>query len=567
MVADDVPAPAPADPEESFFEQAKKHRKEGNALLEAGDFADACSRYDEGLVAMARVSPEEAELPQTAELRLALHLNASLAHLRRGNLRSASDHASGALAIDQNSVKALYRRGCACSRLSEHTGRDTDAKSAVADFEKVLELEPSNGEARKQLKQLKERLRREDQELSKKQKDTFKNIFASGKQLYDNVADNNAAAAVFRHDPADGEEDHKITLSAESVAFHYVRGEPVLKDLQLDLRSGWCVGLVGNNAEGKSTLARLLCGSLSPVKGRIVHHGNDPVPPPGMAKISAFSAVVVGFIGVCAAGVASLDPYDTIKTLVKHKNWLLWTAVGICIAVVMLVVKLFANRRSAQSAMFKVKHVTSETVDKEDLANNLTIERAIGERLPKTLKSPERRERVIAMLKAAGFQMYNQETGQPVGTPEDYVRDGLQYGNLSGGQRHLIYVLRCLASCPDVLVCDEALGGLDAFRQPRVLHMLKRMKDELGTTILYISCELHQHKVVADSLAVISGGVIGEIGPTDMVLDFPKHPTSKEYVSNYRGLPGCQRIGGKLAENYAALKGDKYLAGPWLPVP
>lgn len=39
---------------------------------------------------------------------------------------------------------------------------------------------------------------------------------------------------------------------------------------------------------------------------------------------------------------------------------------------------------------------------------------------------------------------------------------------------------RCFAQRPDVLLCDELLGGLDALRQPRVLHMLVRLMRETG---------------------------------------------------------------------------------------
>jgi hypothetical protein len=38
--------------------------------------------------------------------------------------------------------------------------------------------------------------------------------------------------------------------------------------------------------------------------------------------------------------------------------------------------------------------------------------------------------------------MYNQETGEPIGNPMEYIRDGLRFGKLSGGQQHLIYILR-----------------------------------------------------------------------------------------------------------------------------
>merc|ERR1712178_274650 len=189
----------------------------------------------------------------------------------------------------------------------------------------------------------------------------------------------------------------------------------------------------------------------------------------------------------------------------------------------------------------------------------------IGEKMSKNLSSEERRRRVIAMLKASGFQMYNQTTGEPTGNPEEYVRDGLKYGSLSGGQKHLMYVLRGLAAAPDVLVCDEILGGLDAFRQPRVLHMLRRMKEEMTTAILYIGTELSQLRLICDDIGYLSGGVISELGPAEDLLDCPKHPDTKEYVSSYRSLPGCHVIGGKLAENYTGLKGDADIEGDWLP--
>lgn len=57
----------------------------------------------------------------------------------------------------------------------------------------------------------------------------------------------------------------------------------------------------------------------------------------------------------------------------------------------------------------------------------------------------ERRREVLAALRAAGFQMYG-EGGSPLGNPETYLADGLKVGELSGGQRHLIYILSVLAA-------------------------------------------------------------------------------------------------------------------------
>merc|ERR1712187_592773 len=100
------------------------------------------------------------------------------------------------------------------------------------------------------------------------------------------------------------------------------------------------------------------------------------------------------------------------------------------------------------------------------------------------------------------------------------------FGSLSGGRKQLVYVLRCFAQRPAVLLCDELLGGLDAFRQPRILHMLRLLK-EAGTAVLYIATELHQLRLIADSLGFLSSGKIVELGPTEDVFDFPKHPATK----------------------------------------
>merc|ERR1712078_869387 len=158
--------------------------------------------------------------------------------------------------------------------------------------------------------------------------------------------------------------------------------------------------------------------------------------------------------------------------------------------------------------------------------------------------------------------MYDQTSGEAVGNPETYVREKLLYKVLSGGQKHLMYVLRCLSRNPDVLICDEVLGGLDAYRQPRVLHMLQRMKCELGTSLLYISTELHQMRIIADSVAYLSRGRISEFGPAEDVLESPKHPDTAEYVTCFKSLPGGQRMGGKLAEAFHKLNENAELGGP-----
>jgi len=266
--------------------------------------------------------------------------------------------------------------------------------------------------------------------------------------------------------------------------------------------------------------------------------------------------------------ISAPDRGQEIKKLVMSTlnsiNWIYAGVATLC-ALCFCVVCAVASAKPGR-VQHSVLHLSSETSDKEEIAAKKSVEQAIGEKLPKHLSPDERKKRVVLMLRASGFCMYNQDTGEQVGCPEEYVRDGLKYGVLSGGQKHLIYVLRCLASAPSVLVCDELLGGLDAIRQPRVLHMLRRMKEEMHTSILYITTELSQLKLICDDIGYLSGGVMSELGPADDVLDCPKHPDCKEYVNSYRSLPGCQIIGGKLAQNFTEIAGDADIAGKWLPV-
>merc|ERR1712224_809429 len=118
-------------------------------------------------------------------------------------------------------------------------------------------------------------------------------------------------------------------------------------------------------------------------------------------------------------------------------EWTHWIALLSCVLLVGVCSKMVLDSSDRARPKHYVVHVSSESSDKESIKDHVSIEQMIGGKLPKHLLPGVRRQRVIAMLKASGFQMYNQETGEPVGSPEEYINDGLTYGVLSGGQKHL----------------------------------------------------------------------------------------------------------------------------------
>ena len=314
--------------------EAEACRAEGNELLGRGLLAEAVQCYDRGLVALLQCQCRDASAAgaapaRVAALRAALHLNASLAHLRRGNLGSAVDHASGALASER-SAKAFYRRGLARRRLAELASASASLASlAKEDFEAALQLEPQNAEVRAQLQQLKEPKAQSDSELDGKK------IFS--KELYE------APKPVLRESQG---KNKRLLLSTDALTFDYA-SEPVLKGVNIELREGWCLGLVGLNAAGKTTLARIMRGQLRPSSGTVQHHGAGSDPPPAFtfAQVSMALAIVVLAVSFAAA-------HDTRA------------AVGLSASVMVAFVVWFSCFRKSSTQQL-VLHLSSEASDKD----------------------------------------------------------------------------------------------------------------------------------------------------------------------------------------------------------
>ncbi|MDR2364209.1 MAG: ABC transporter ATP-binding protein [Spirochaetaceae bacterium] len=76
-----------------------------------------------------------------------------------------------------------------------------------------------------------------------------------------------------REDPP--EQAGKPLLEIQNLCFNYPEGRPVLGSVSFTLAGGGCTSLIGKNGAGKSTLAKLICGFIKPVSGRILFNGED----------------------------------------------------------------------------------------------------------------------------------------------------------------------------------------------------------------------------------------------------------------------------------------------------
>jgi D-methionine transport system ATP-binding protein len=119
---------------------------------------------------------------------------------------------------------------------------------------------------------------------------------------------------------------------------------------------------------------------------------------------------------------------------------------------------------------------------------------------------------------------------------------------LSGGQQQRVAIARALATKPAVLLSDEPTSALDPETTASVLELLRRVRDELGVTILLITHELSAVRAICDRVAVLDQGAIVEEGPVEQVLLRPASRTTQRLLGRNFGLEDLAGyLGGKAA--------------------
>jgi oligopeptide/dipeptide ABC transporter ATP-binding protein len=103
---------------------------------------------------------------------------------------------------------------------------------------------------------------------------------------------------------------------------------------------------------------------------------------------------------------------------------------------------------------------------------------------------------------------------------------------LSGGQRQRLAVARALLMKPQLLVADEPVSMVDASLRATILESLRKMNDELGITILYITHDLTTAYHVCDYIMIMYQGSVMEAGDVDAVIGDPQHPYTQLLIDS-----------------------------------
>lgn len=177
---------------------------------------------------------------------------------------------------------------------------------------------------------------------------------------------------------------------------------------------------------------------------------------------------------------------------------------------------------------------------------------------PATTRSLWARRRMAAALQSAplwrGTASSNVEfalKARGVGRAERRVRSeeslaavglegfgGREVTKLSGGQRQRVGLARTLALRPQILFLDEPLAHIDEPMRESLAMSLRRLTKEIGCATLWVTHDRSEALAVSDSLALIEGGSLVQVGNAMEVFSRPSGERAAKLVGADNLIPG-----------------------------
>jgi len=142
-------------------------------------------------------------------------------------------------------------------------------------------------------------------------------------------------------------------------------------------------------------------------------------------------------------------------------------------------------------------------------------------KMPKA-KIAEKVQKMLALVNLKGF-------------------DNRMIDSLSGGQQQRVAIARALAVDPKVLLLDEPLGALDLKLRKDMQVELKKIQQSLGITFIYVTHDQEEALSMSDTIVVMDGGKIQQIGtPTD-VYNEPLNAFVADFIGESNIVDGIMK--------------------------
>lgn len=118
----------------------------------------------------------------------------------------------------------------------------------------------------------------------------------------------------------------------------------------------------------------------------------------------------------------------------------------------------------------------------------------------------------------------------------------------SGGMRQRAMIAMALSCEPDILIADEPTTALDVTTQAEILRLLKKLQDETGMAVMFITHDMGVVAEIADRVAVMYRGELIEVADVGTIFTTPKEPYSRHLIeaSSRFSIEGDHPRGGTL---------------------
>jgi ABC-type sugar transport system ATPase subunit len=114
---------------------------------------------------------------------------------------------------------------------------------------------------------------------------------------------------------------------------------------------------------------------------------------------------------------------------------------------------------------------------------------------------------------------------------------------LSGGQRQRVAMGRAIVRDPKVFLFDEPLSNLDAKLRVQMRTEIKRLRERLRTTTIYVTHDQVEAMTLADRIVVLDAGRIEQVGTPEDVYERP----ATSFVAGFIGAPPMNLLPGRIA--------------------